>query len=82
MLAIHDEVGEDASAAARGTRPIFDPSRDAFIETAVYDGRTLCAGNRVAGPAVVEDPGTTVALISDQQARVDRHLNIEIRRSA
>jgi N-methylhydantoinase A len=81
-LAIHDEVGEDARAATRGTRLVFDPSRDTFVETAVYDGPSLSAGNRFVGPAVIEYAGTTVALISGQHARVDRHLNIEIRKSA
>jgi N-methylhydantoinase A len=80
ILAVHDDAGEDARAAARGTRPVFDPSHEGFIETAVYDGLSLCAGNRIFGPAVVEYPGTTVALISNQHARVDRHLNIEIRK--
>jgi N-methylhydantoinase A len=70
------------SGARRSTRPFYDPVVDEFVETPVYDGTALRPGNLFAGPAVVEYPLTTVALVSGQQARVDELLGISITRSS
>jgi N-methylhydantoinase A len=82
QLARYDAAGEDASTALRGTRRVYDPTADAFVETPIYDGAALRPGNRLAGPAVVEYPGTTVALVTAQIARVDELLGISITRSS
>jgi N-methylhydantoinase A len=81
QLARYEDAGPDASAALRGTRSVYDPMRDAFVETPIYLGAELRPGNRLSGPAVVEYPGTTVALVSGQEARVDELLGISITRS-
>jgi N-methylhydantoinase A/oxoprolinase/acetone carboxylase beta subunit len=47
---------------------------------AVYDRSRLGAGNVVAGPALVIDPESTTFLPPGFAARVDRHLNLVIRR--
>ncbi|MNC99680.1 hypothetical protein D3C83_180460 [compost metagenome] len=49
--------------------------------TPVYDGEKLQPDNRIAGPAIVEYPGTTVAIASGQAAGVDEWLNITIRKA-
>jgi N-methylhydantoinase A len=72
-------AGEDASAALLGARPAYDTGREAFVDTAIYDGPSLRPDNRLAGPAIVEYPGTTVAVLSGQEARVDELLGITIR---
>lgn len=78
-LARHPAGGEDPAAAARGSRPVYDAPAGAFVETAIFDGSSLAAGNVIVGPAVVEYPGTTVALLSGQHAGVDEFLNVVIR---
>jgi N-methylhydantoinase A len=78
-LRVHEQAGPDASAALLGTREVWDPPARALVGTAVYDGKELRPGNRIEGPAVVEYPGTTVALTSGQTALVDELLNLSIR---
>lgn len=71
-----------ADAAPGGSRPVYDPVAGAFVETPVYPGERLRPGNHLRGPAVVEYPGTTVALVAGQEATVDELLGITIRRAA
>jgi N-methylhydantoinase A len=80
-LARYEAAGTDAAEAAQGSRRAYDPVTEAFVETAIFAGALLRPGNRVAGPAIVEYPGTTVALASGQQAEVDELLGISITRS-
>jgi N-methylhydantoinase A len=68
-------------AGPRSHRRAYDAATGAFADTPVYDGASLAPGNRLEGPAIVEYPGTTVALPSGQAARVDELSNIEIRRA-
>ena len=63
------------------TRRAYDAATSAFADTPVYDGAALRPRHRLEGPAIVEYPGTTVALLSGQTANVDELLNIEIRRA-
>ena len=79
-LARYEPAGEDASAAARGTRRAFDAAQESFVETTIYAGPELRPGNRIAGPAIFEYPGTTVAVLSGQEAQVDELLGISITR--
>jgi len=68
--------GADASGARRGTRAAIwhDPSRR--VETAVYDQQALCPGNRLAGPAVVEAPYSTVVVEPGYDLEVDSTGNL------
>jgi N-methylhydantoinase A len=43
----------------------------AAIETPVYDGTRLGAGDVVDGPAVIEEPTTTIVVQPGWQARLD-----------
>lgn len=53
-------VGEDAFDALKGEREIYyNGSR---IRAQVYDGLRINGGNRISGPAVVEEPTTTVVV--------------------
>jgi len=68
--------GADAAGARRGTRAAIwhDPSRR--VETAVYDQQALCPGNRLAGPAVVEAPYSTVVVEPGYDLAVDSTGNL------
>jgi N-methylhydantoinase A len=50
--------GPDADHARKGTREAF--FEGAFREVPVYDGLALQRDNRLSGPAIVEQPTTTV----------------------
>ncbi len=62
----------------RLTRPVWCAVQAAMVDTPVYDGATLGAGATVGGPAIVEQPGTTVVVLTGQSARVDTFGHIHI----
>lgn len=57
-------VGADAAAARKGSRSAYIPERDTFAPVPVYDGHRMHCGNRVAGPALIEQQ-TTAIVVSD-----------------
>ena len=44
-------------------------------KTPIYDGDALKAGGKIAGPAVIELPTTTILLLAKQVATADKHGN-------
>ena len=65
--------GPDAAAAVKRKRTAwFD---GAPVETTVYDGGKLLAGNRFHGPAIIEEATTTVIVPSRYAVEVDAHRN-------
>ena len=48
------------------------------MPTPVYDGTKLGPGATIDGPALVDEPFTTVVVYPGQQARVDRFGNYAI----
>lgn len=68
-LAEEPPAGPDPSAAHKGTREaIFSGTR---VPVDVYDGLALRRDNRVSGPAIIEQPTTTVVLIEGYVLTVD-----------
>jgi len=57
--------------AVKGRRRAFFGGR--FVVTPVYDGPALTAGQCVQGPAIIEEPFTTIVLHPRQAATLDRH---------
>lgn len=53
-------IGGDA--AAIGTRPLFDPTRGAFLDAAVVDRGAIQVGQKVQGPAAITEDETTIIL--------------------
>jgi len=67
-----------AQRARRGTRPVaFDGS---FHDTPLFDRTVLQPGDRVAGPAIVEEFGSTTVVYPAHAATVDRFGNLVLRR--
>jgi N-methylhydantoinase A len=54
----------------------------AWHDTPIYDRAALRAGDELAGPAVIEEFGSTVPLAPGFAARVDELANIVIRTTA
>jgi N-methylhydantoinase A len=52
-----------------------------LTEIPIYDGRLLGAGASIAGPAIIEEPTTTLLLLTGQVATTDSHGNyiVELR---
>ncbi len=51
-----------------------------FVDTGIYKVDTLRAGDTIDGPAVIEDPRSTVVVQTGQHARVDQLRNIHLER--
>jgi N-methylhydantoinase A len=76
------EAGDgDASAARLGERPAWDFATREMVPFSVYARSRLRAGDRLAGPAIVDEGNTVSVLQSDQQLHVDDfgHLVIGVR---
>ncbi|ABM57279.1 caprolactamase subunit alpha [Verminephrobacter eiseniae] len=63
--------GGQPSAAIRTHRPMVFGADAAALQTPVYDGTRLGADDLIDGPAVIEEPTTTIVLQSGWQARLD-----------
>ncbi len=50
-------------------------------EFAVHDREQLLCGDRIQGPAIVEEPTTTLVFFADQAASVDEYGHLFITRS-
>ena len=72
----HEEQGPDASAAIIGTRDVWLPEAGGFVPCPVYDRDRLQAGNRIAGPAIVEQMDTTSVILPGMTGWVEQHLNL------
>ena len=74
------EVTAGTGAVPTGARRIWLDGRPA--QARVYDRASLGSGDRVAGPAIVEQPDTTVLIPEGDVADVDRFGNLLIKREA
>jgi N-methylhydantoinase A len=62
---------DPAPAPVAGTRRIFWPALGEWIETSVHEGTELLPGHELTGPAVIDQPGTTVVVPRGARARID-----------
>ena len=69
--------GNPAAIALKGKRDV-DYALEGVHEAEIYDGTKLEPGMTFAGPAVVEDPGTTIVIHPGNQVAVDGYRNIRI----
>ncbi len=63
--------GGDTDAALSARRPMFFAADAPAVVTPVYDGERLGAGDCIAGPAVIEEPTTTIVVQPGWSARLD-----------
>ena len=59
------------NAALKGMRPVWFPETGGFTECPVYDRSRLRAGDRLQGPAIVEERDSTLVLPPQAEAEVD-----------
>jgi len=62
--------------ALKGTRTAFDPSAGSMIEWDVYDRYALKPGDRLTGPALVEETESTCVIGAGDSALVDDRYNL------
>ncbi|MFQ5913006.1 MAG: hydantoinase/oxoprolinase family protein [Nitrospinota bacterium] len=63
--------GSDPLNAVRASRPVFFTGSKEFVESAIYGGERLRPGHRVEGPAIIEEPFTTIAVPPGFRCDVD-----------
>ena len=61
----------NAARALTGERPLFDLDSDRFIAARIYDRAKLAPGDRIAGPAIVDQFDATTMVLAGQSATVD-----------
>ncbi|HET8996056.1 MAG TPA: hydantoinase/oxoprolinase family protein [Acetobacteraceae bacterium] len=70
------DTGPDASVAIITDRDVWLPEAGGFVRCRVFDRDRLHAGNRIAGPAVVEQMDATTLVLPGMVASVDPYLNL------
>jgi N-methylhydantoinase A len=74
-------TGAKAEIALKGHRDV-DYALEGVKKAAIYDGTKLEPGMTFVGPAIVEDPGTTVVIHPGNRVEVDGYGNIHIHLAA
>jgi N-methylhydantoinase A len=68
---------EPDAAAFRGKRPVYFASTG-FVDTPTYDRPALKAGNRITGPALIEEHASTTVMHPGDNAEIDAFGDIVI----
>ncbi|HSV23351.1 MAG TPA: hydantoinase/oxoprolinase family protein [Xanthobacteraceae bacterium] len=66
-----------SKAARTGKRPVYFDGRG-FIDTGTFARAALTAGNRITGPALIEEHASTTVLMPGDALHVDRFGNLDI----
>jgi N-methylhydantoinase A len=70
------DAGPDPRSAQRGRRDVWLEKAGGFVSCPIYDRDGLAAGNRIEGPAIVEQMDATTLIASGVTATVDPYLNL------
>jgi N-methylhydantoinase A len=68
----HTFESEDPSAAFKEIRKV-GFGEEGFIAAKVYDGARVRPGNLISGPAIIEEPATTIVIYPGQEAMLDHY---------
>ncbi|MCA1782946.1 MAG: hydantoinase/oxoprolinase family protein [Intrasporangiaceae bacterium] len=80
ILAVASADGDLAERAVTGTREVCFDATDGYVPTTVYAREHLGAGDTFAGPAIVEEFGSTVPVHPGFGVRVDDYGNLVLTR--
>ncbi|MEW6532574.1 MAG: hydantoinase/oxoprolinase family protein [Thermodesulfobacteriota bacterium] len=68
-----DFAGEDPSRAYKKDREVYMPLQKEFRKVPVFDGLALRFGNRIEGPAIIEQVNTTTFVTGEFNVLTDRY---------
>ncbi len=68
--------------ALKGSRRVYFPEANGFVDCPVYDRYRLAVGQRLAGPVIVEERESTGVLGPRAHIEVDEYLNLRVTISA
>ncbi len=69
---------EPPASARSGERPVYFDEAGGFVDTPTYTREALLAGNRIEGPALVEEHASTTVVMPGDRMEVDRYGNLDI----
>lgn len=67
---------DNLRAALRGTRPVYMPESQSYVDVPVYNHDQLPSGAEFVGPAIVEQKESTSVIIPGTRVKVDDQLNL------
>ena len=70
--------GVGVEPARKGQRRAWVPARQAYAEVPVYERSALAIGETIVGPAIVEEPSSTLIVPPDARAVSDAAGNIVV----
>jgi len=70
-------TGASVTAAIKGRR-LVDYATEGIHEATIYDGEKLEPGIQFTGPAIIEDPGTTIVIHPGNRVSLDAYGNTHI----
>jgi N-methylhydantoinase A len=68
-----EDRGEDPKDALKGRRNVYLPNKKDFDELNVYDGFALKCGNKIEGPAIIEQVNTTTVVAPEYNVICDKY---------
>ncbi len=71
-----EDVGPNSTEAIIGERDVWFPETKGFVSCPLYDRKLLKCGNRITGPAIIEQMDATTVLPPGTTAVVEPHLNL------
>lgn len=71
-------ASEPSDSARKGRRAVYWHELGEAVDTDIFAGPELVAGNAVAGPAILEYADTTVVVRPGQKAKIDAYGNVEV----
>lgn len=69
---ISDELSSDIRTAKKSERDMIFNQDYQWIKTPIYDGTLLGAESVITGPALIEEPTTTIVITPNWQAKLDK----------
>jgi N-methylhydantoinase A len=70
------DAGPDAASAIIAQREVWLPEAGGFVACPVYERDRLRAGNRVVGPAIVEQMDATTVVLPGMVGTVEPYMNL------
>lgn len=71
-------TAQPPAEAFTGNRPVYFTASHGFVETPTFDRKKLLAGNRIAGPALIEEHASTTVVHLNDAVEVDAFGNLVI----
>ena len=78
VIMARQQRADTGGPARKGSRPAYFPEAGGTVEAAVYNRYTLRPGERIAGPAIVEERESTTVVPPGDSLIVDEQLNLRL----